>query len=179
MRCSRRGRSCWSRKRRRGSLVSSRCSQSPHDKAVVARCAQSGTNQATPKMDEEKNSVSFRFPSPPHRLSFFAPSAESPRNSSRQTCRRPTKEILSPRRASVPSATGTRLERRKALVGCAQWGISQPTLKRAEEKSSGRFCFPSPPDRTNFPAPPVKSSQNSFTRAWEETKRDPRFLMHR
>ena len=45
---SRRGRRCWSRKRRRGNLVSSRCSQSPHDKAVVARCAQSGTNQATP-----------------------------------------------------------------------------------------------------------------------------------
>jgi hypothetical protein len=31
------------------------------------------------------DSVSFRFPSPPHRLSSFAPSAKSPRNSSHQT----------------------------------------------------------------------------------------------
>jgi len=32
-------------------------------------------------MDEEKNSVNYRFPSPPHRRSFFAPSAKSPQSS--------------------------------------------------------------------------------------------------
>jgi len=37
----------------------------------------------------------------PHCLSFFAPSAKSPRNSSRQTRRRTTKEILSSRRVSI------------------------------------------------------------------------------
>ena len=51
------------------------------------------------------DSVSFRFPSPPDHLCFFTPSAKSPRNSFRQTCGRTTKEILSPGRASVLSAT--------------------------------------------------------------------------
>ena len=86
-------------------------------------------------MDEEKNSVSFRFPSPPHRLSFFAPSAKSPRNSSRQTCRRTTKEILSHRRASVPSATGRRVEK-KAIVGrILAWGSASPQLWRPNRRT--------------------------------------------
>src|SRR5713101_4282930 len=53
-------------------------------KALVGR-AQLGISQPTPKMDQEKKSVSFRFSSPRHRLSFLASSAKSSRNSSRQT----------------------------------------------------------------------------------------------
>jgi len=129
--------------------------------------------------DEEKrtNPVSFRLPSPPHRLSFFAPSAKSPRNSSRQTCRRTTKEMLSPRRASVPSTTGRRIEGDPSLDARSGGSASSP-LEKAEDKNSVRFCLPASPDHTKLFAPPVKSPQNSFSRAREETKREPRFLMH-
>lgn len=53
------------------------------------------------------------------------------------------KEILSPRRASVPSATGRRIEGRPSLdTHCL--GISRPTPKGAEEKNLVSFCFPTP-----------------------------------
>jgi hypothetical protein len=76
-------------------------------------------------MDEEKNSVSFRFPFPPHHRSFLAPSAKSLRNSSRQTSRRATKKILALTRASIPFATEGRRERRPSLRGCSG---DQPAL---------------------------------------------------
>src|SRR5262249_21688408 len=77
-------------------------------KALVGRVHQ-GISQPIPMMGKEKNSVSFCFPSPPACLSFFAPSAKSPRNSSRQTYGRTTRERCSPCRTPVPSSTERRV----------------------------------------------------------------------
>jgi hypothetical protein len=94
---NRQGMRGWTRKKGEGLAESGRVLTSQSDPIRLS--------QAEAFRNSLADSVSFRFPSPPDHLCFFTPSAKSPRNSFRQTCGRTTKEILSPGRASVLSAT--------------------------------------------------------------------------